>query len=208
MGDAPKPHDAIRSVGREVGTVYSVDKDAGRVLALIRLDLLSGAPLEIGDTTLTAHKPTWAHFAMRGKVRVTADADYQQWLAYLTTQQVRTWLLWVKGTPAGYIELLKQPDQSVEIKFFGLLPQFIGQGLGASLANAAVMLAAQWTTGKIWLHTCSADHPSALKNYQHAGFVITHTETSVEALPELNDSRLLTQEFVYSALTYHIENAG
>ena len=134
--------------------------------------------------------------------------NYQQWLDYLTQQQVRTWLLAVKGTPAGYIELLKHADQSVEIKFFGLLPQFIGQGLGAPLAKAAVMLAAQWTTGKIWLHTCSADHPSALKNYQHAGFVITHTETSVEALPELNDSRLLTQEFVYSALTYHIENAG
>lgn len=134
--------------------------------------------------------------------------NYQQWLDYLTQQQVRTWILAVKGTPAGYIELLKHADQSVEIKFFGLLPQFIGQGLGAPLAKAAVMLAAQWTTGKIWLHTCSADHPSALKNYQHAGFVITHTETSVEALPELNDSRLLTQEFVYSALTYHIENAG
>ena len=134
--------------------------------------------------------------------------NYQQWLDYLTQQQVRTWILTVKGTPAGYIELLKHADQSVEIKFFGLLPQFIGQGLGAPLAKAAVMLAAQWTTGKIWLHTCSADHPSALKNYQHAGFVITHTETSVEALPELNDSRLLTQEFVYSALTYHIENAG
>ncbi|HSG52061.1 MAG TPA: GNAT family N-acetyltransferase [Rheinheimera sp.] len=134
--------------------------------------------------------------------------NYQQWLDYLTQQQVRTWILAVKGTPAGYIELLKHADQSVEIKFFGLLPQFIGQGLGAPLAKAAVMLAAQWTTGKIWLHTCSADHPSALKNYQQAGFVITHTETSVEALPELNDSRLLTQEFVYSALTYHIENAG
>lgn len=134
--------------------------------------------------------------------------NYQQWLDYLTQQQVRTWILAVKGTPAGYIELLKHADQSVEIKFFGLLPQFIGQGLGASLANAAVMLAAQWNAGKIWLHTCSADHPSALKNYQHAGFVITQTETSVEALPELNDSRLLTQDFVYSALAYHTENAG
>ena len=134
--------------------------------------------------------------------------NYQQWLDYLTQQQVRTWILAVKGTPAGYIELLKHADQSVEIKFFGLLPQFIGKGLGAPLAKAAVMLAAQWTTGKIWLHTCSADHPSALKNYQHAGFVITQTETSVEALPELNDSRLLTQDFVYSALAYHTENAG
>lgn len=134
--------------------------------------------------------------------------SYQQWLSYLTEQQVRTWLLTVKGTPAGYIELLKHPDDSVEIKFFGLLPQFIGQGLGGLLAKAAVLAASSWSTGKIWLHTCSADHPSALKNYQNAGFRITHCETSVEALPELNDNRLLAQDFVYSALAYHTENAG
>lgn len=134
--------------------------------------------------------------------------DYQQWQRYLTEQQVRTWLLTVKGTPAGYIELLKHLDQSVEIKFFGLMPQFIGQGLGSLLAKAAVMQAASWTNGKIWLHTCSADHPSALKNYQNAGFRVTHTEVSLEALPTLHDSRLLAQDFVYSALAYHTDNAG
>mgnify|MGYP006195958111 FL=1 len=134
--------------------------------------------------------------------------SYQQWLDYLTMQQVRTWLLWVKGTPAGYVELLKHTDQSVEIKFFGLLPQFIGQGLGLALADAAVMLAAQWQASKIWLHTCSADHPSALQNYQRAGFNITDIQYSTEALPQLNDPRLLAQSFVYSTLTYHTENAG
>lgn len=134
--------------------------------------------------------------------------SYQQWLEYLTQQQVRTWLLWVQGTPAGYIELLKHSDQSVEIKFFGLLPQFVGQGLGLPLAQAAIMLASQWQAAKIWLHTCSTDHPVALKNYQQAGFTLMHTEHSVEALPELNDSRLLTENFVYSTLAYHHEKAG
>lgn len=134
--------------------------------------------------------------------------SYQQWLDYLTLQQVRTWLLWVKGTPAGYIELLKQPDQSVEIKFFGLLPQFIGQGLGLPLAQAAIQQAQQWQASRVWLHTCSADHPSALVNYQRAGFVITDIQHSNEALPSLNDPRLLAQQFVYSALAYHTENAG
>ena len=134
--------------------------------------------------------------------------NYQQWLNYLTQQQVRTWLLWVKGTPAGYIELLKHDDDSIEIKFFGLLPQFIGLGLGLPLARSAVMLAAKWQGDKIWLHTCSEDHRSALKNYQQAGFVLTHTEVTHEALPQLNDSRLLAQNFVYSALSYHLENTG
>ena len=66
MGAMPKTHAAITSIGREVGTVFSVDKANERVLALIRLDLLSQAPLEIGETVLTPHKPQWAHFEMRG----------------------------------------------------------------------------------------------------------------------------------------------
>lgn len=65
-GDMPKPHMPVRSVGREVGTVFSVDKEGGRVLALLRLDLLNGAPLEIGDSTLTPRKPAWAHFELTG----------------------------------------------------------------------------------------------------------------------------------------------
>jgi len=62
----PKPHTPVQSVGREVGTVFSVDRVGGRVLALLRLDLLNGAPLEIGETTLTPHKPAWARFEMTG----------------------------------------------------------------------------------------------------------------------------------------------
>lgn len=66
-GNVPKPHTPVQSVGREVGTVFSVDKTGGRVLALLRLDLLNGAPLEVdSDTTLTPHKPVWAQFALAG----------------------------------------------------------------------------------------------------------------------------------------------
>lgn len=134
--------------------------------------------------------------------------SYQQWLDYLTAGNVRTWILTVRGTPAGYIELVKHPDSSVEIKFFGLLPQFIGQGLGHHLVKAAVYQAATWQAARIWLHTCSADHPSALKNYQQAGFVVTTTEHSMESLTEPEDPRLLSAEFIYSCLQHHSKSAG
>lgn len=67
-GDVPKPHTPVRAVGREVGTVFSVDREGGRVLALLRLDLLNGAPLEVDFSTLTPHKPAWAHFELEGGV--------------------------------------------------------------------------------------------------------------------------------------------
>jgi GNAT superfamily N-acetyltransferase len=128
--------------------------------------------------------------------------SYQQWLEYLTAGNVRTWVLYQQGTPAGFAELRKHPDDSVELKFFGLLPAFIGQGLGARLAQAAVALAQQWQASRVWVHTCSEDHPSALKTYQQAGFVITQTEQQDEEMPADYPTAALTAEFVHSRMAY------
>ena len=46
---------------------------------------------------------------------------------------VETLVLYVAGTPAGYVELEVQPDDNVEVAYFGLLPRFIGEGLGRYL---------------------------------------------------------------------------
>src|SRR5579871_1800326 len=49
--------------------------------------------------------------------------DYSQWLSYLDRPAVETLVLYVSGTPAGYIELDVQPDDNVEVAYFGLLPR-------------------------------------------------------------------------------------
>lgn len=130
--------------------------------------------------------------------------DYQQWLDFLTQQQLRTFVLYVKGTPAGYIELWCHPedDHSVELKFFGLMPSFAGQGLGKLLAQAAIALAQQWQpTKKVWVHTCSADHPAALATYQKAGFVIEFSEMEPNDVPENYQELALCVPYVRSRLT-------
>ncbi len=63
-GDLPKPHTPVRASGREAGTVFSGDAETGRVLALLRLDLVEGAVLEAGDATLTPERPDWAAFSL------------------------------------------------------------------------------------------------------------------------------------------------
>jgi len=90
----------------------------------------------------------------------------------------------VKGTPAGYFELEDQRDDVVEIVHFGLMPQFIGKGIGGALLTDAVNTA--WARGakKVWLHTCSVDHPSALGNYQARGFRLFKTVEDYEDLPD------------------------
>lgn len=134
--------------------------------------------------------------------------DYSQWLQYLSSGQVRTWVLYQRGTPAGYVELCRHVDSdvSVELKFFGLLPAFIGQGLGGLLAQAAIALAQQWLAteqARVWLHTCSADHPSALRTYQRAGFVIVDTTTEPNDIPADYLTAALAAPFVQTRLAYY-----
>jgi GNAT superfamily N-acetyltransferase len=86
---------------------------------------------------------------------------------------------YVKGTPAGYFELEKQSDGDVELAYFGLLPRFIGRGIGGILLTKAVKLA--WETcgtTRVWVHTCTLDGPTALANYQARGFRTYNEETN------------------------------
>ncbi len=108
----------------------------------------------------------------------------QRWLAYLDRPELETWLLTVAGVPAGYCELEMQPDQQVEVAYFGLLPAFVGQGLGSHFLTAVVERAWAWGASRVWLHTCTLDHPTALAHYQARGFQLYRQETRIEELPE------------------------
>ncbi|MCB1684034.1 MAG: GNAT family N-acetyltransferase [Pseudomonadales bacterium] len=109
---------------------------------------------------------------------------YAQWLEDLSRPQVSTWIAYVRGTPAGYFELEEQAEAAVEIRYFGLLPRFIGRGMGGALLSDAVRTA--WSLGgkRVWLHTCSLDHPAALGNYQARGFRLFDTQQHREQLPD------------------------
>jgi GNAT superfamily N-acetyltransferase len=107
-----------------------------------------------------------------------------RWLAYLDRPEVETWVAYASGTPAGYFELERQGEGSVEIAYFGLLPSFIGKGLGGQLLTAAVTRAWDMGAKRVWLHTCDLDHPSALANYQARGFTVFKVESEVEQVPD------------------------
>jgi GNAT superfamily N-acetyltransferase len=109
--------------------------------------------------------------------------SYDRWMAWLDRPEQETWVAYVRGTPAGYVELEKQPTGSVEIAYFGLLPQFIGQGLGGQLLTAGIVRAWEMGAERVWVHTCSLDHPSALRNYQARGLHLYKEEEKLVLLP-------------------------
>jgi ribosomal protein S18 acetylase RimI-like enzyme len=89
---------------------------------------------------------------------------------YLGTPGVTLWVLYVQAAPAGYFELRRHEDASVEIAYFGLLPEFIGRGLGKFMLTEAVRQAWSDGTRRVWLHTCTLDGSAALPNYRARGF--------------------------------------
>ena len=107
-----------------------------------------------------------------------------RWLAWVDRPELETWVGYLAGTPAGYFELEAQPGGEVQLAYLGLLPSFIGRGLGTELLAAAVDRAWQLAERRIWVHTCTLDHPSALPNYQARGFTIYAVEEKLERLPD------------------------
>jgi len=97
------------------------------------------------------------------------------WYRYVNRDEMETWVAYLSGTPVGYFELEKRPEGDVHILTFGLLPQFIGKGLGGHLLTKAVERAWEMGTSKVWVGTCTHDHPHALKNYLARGFQIQKT---------------------------------
>jgi len=82
----------------------------------------------------------------------------------------------------GMIELdFRQPGQC-EISYFALVPELAGKGHGRWLMAQALALA--WRSGieRVWLHTCTLDHPSALNFYRRQGFAAIHR--AVETFPD------------------------
>lgn len=112
------------------------------------------------------------------------DWTYQQWLTWLDRPEVETWVAYMFGTPAGYFELEAQAQGNVELAYFGLLPQFLSQGLGSHLLTVAIERAWQMGATRVHLDTCSLDHPNALGNYQRRGFRLYKQDVSSVELPD------------------------
>ena len=111
--------------------------------------------------------------------------DQAKWDELIGKETFETWVGYLEGTPVGYAELEHQDDGSVRIVCFGLLPQFLGQGLGSVLLSRVVARAWQMGADRVWLRTCNHDHPHARPNYEARGFRLVE-ETVAPPNPRLS----------------------
>src|SRR5438034_3392640 len=85
--------------------------------------------------------------------------------ALLHDPRVEVHVLTVDGVPAGFAELDRRIEAEIELVQFGLMPEFIGQGLGRYFLQWTIDKARSYQPRRFWLHTCTKDHTAALPNY-------------------------------------------
>ena len=152
-------------------------------------DLRPAAPVE--GFEITRVEPADAGLNRRYYERVGEDWNWKDrlpwsdmdWQAHVEREELSTWLATYEGEKVGYVELEQQPEGNLQISYFGLLPDQYGKGLGGAMLTAAVKTAwempgtrRRMISRRVWVHTCSEDHPAALANYLKRGFQVFRIE--------------------------------
>ena len=101
-----------------------------------------------------------------------------QWIDYVSSEKVKTYVLNYKSDLAGFFELIFHGEKNeVEIAYFGILEEFQNKKLGSYLLSQAIQKSFKRDINRVWVHTCSLDHKNALNNYIARGMKIFKTET-------------------------------
>lgn len=99
--------------------------------------------------------------------RATPDDELA---SLLRSPGISVTVLYIGGEPAGFHELDARGWPDVNLNYFGLMPQKVGQGLGFPFLRNAVDLVWQHGARAMTVNTCTADSPRAMPTYLRAGF--------------------------------------
>jgi GNAT superfamily N-acetyltransferase len=91
-----------------------------------------------------------------------------------------------EGTDEGLLELDFREGGQCEIVFFGVTAKLIGSGAGRWLMNRALELSWSRPIARLWVHTCTHDHPGAVLFYQRSGFRAFRRQIEIEDDPRLD----------------------
>ena len=101
----------------------------------------------------------------------------EQWIDYVSSKNVKTFVLKHKEDLVGFFELIYHQDKKeVEIAYLGILEEYHNKKLGSYLLSEAIKESFKNKINRTWVHTCTLDHKNALKNYITRGMKIFKTE--------------------------------
>ena len=101
----------------------------------------------------------------------------KQWINYVSSENVKTYVLKHKNDLVGFFELIYHQDKKeVEIAYLGILEDYHNKKLGSYILSEAIKESFKNKIDRVWVHTCTLDHRNALKNYVNRGMRIFKTE--------------------------------
>jgi GNAT superfamily N-acetyltransferase len=106
----------------------------------------------------------WLWFS---RLRMT-DAELA---AIIHDTRIEIYALVVDGRDEGLLELDFRAPGQCELVYFGVTASLIGTGAARFLMNRALERAWSSDVHRVWVHTCTFDHPSAVAFYQRSGFI-------------------------------------
>lgn len=101
--------------------------------------------------------------------RLALDDDALR--AVIHDPRVEIYAVEFDGLDEGILELDFRVSGEGEIVFFALTDALVGTGTGRWLMNRALDIAWSKPISRLWVHTCTLDHPKALPFYIRSGFV-------------------------------------
>ncbi|RZN00833.1 GNAT family N-acetyltransferase [Bradyrhizobium genosp. SA-3] len=106
--------------------------------------------------------------------------------AVIHASGIEVYALVLDGCDEGLLELdFREPGQC-ELTYFGVTTPLIGTGAARFLMNRALDLAWSRELRRVWVHTCTLDHPSAVAFYQRSGFCPFRRQIEIADDPRLN----------------------
>ena len=100
----------------------------------------------------------------------------EKWIDYVSSKNVKTFVLRHKEDLVGFFELLYHQDKKeVEIAYLGILEEYQNKKLGSYLLSEAIKISFKNKIGRVWVHTCTLDHKNALNNYVMRGMKVFKT---------------------------------
>lgn len=110
----------------------------------------------------------------------------EELIAILHDPDVELFTLDVDGRNAGMLELDFRTRGECELAFFGVTDDLVGTRAARWLMNQAIERAWYRPIERLWVHTCTLDHPKAVSFYLRSGFVPFKYQIEVLADPRID----------------------